>query len=61
MNKTIKLRSVAVIVILFTITLLSLIPFFWMISTSLKDSQALVAIRILYESINRTTILTFNT
>lgn len=45
-KKKIKLRSVTVIAILFGITLLSLIPFFWMISTSLKDAQALMSIPI---------------
>jgi multiple sugar transport system permease protein len=46
MNKRLKLRSVAVLGILFTITLVSLVPFFWMISTSLKNAQALMSIPI---------------
>jgi len=45
-KKKIKLRSVTVIAILFGITLFSLVPFFWMISTSLKDAQALMSIPI---------------
>lgn len=47
MNKRkIKLRSASVIAILFIITAASLIPFLWMISTSLKDNQALLSIPI---------------
>lgn len=46
MNKKFELKSVSVLFILFGITLLSLIPFFWMISTSLKSGSALMSIPI---------------
>jgi len=46
MNKKFKLKSLLVISILFIITAVSLIPFLWMISTSLKNSSALMAIPI---------------
>ncbi|MBU1019567.1 MAG: carbohydrate ABC transporter permease [Firmicutes bacterium] len=46
MNKKLKLRSTLVLFILFMITLASLIPFLWMISTSLKNNQALMSIPI---------------
>ncbi len=46
MNKRLKLKSVSVIAILFIITAASLIPFLWMISTSLKNNQALLSIPI---------------
>lgn len=46
MNKLLKLKSLSVIAILFIITAVSLIPFLWMISTSLKNSGALMAVPI---------------
>ncbi len=46
MNKKLQLRSISVFAILFIITAASLIPFLWMISTSLKNNQALLAIPI---------------
>jgi len=44
MNKKFALKNYTVIVILLVLTTVSLIPFFWMISTSLKDSGALMSI-----------------
>ncbi|MCH4891331.1 carbohydrate ABC transporter permease [Acidaminobacter sp. JC074] len=46
MNKNLRLKNYTVIFILMGITLVSLIPFFWMISTSLKDSGAIMSIPI---------------
>lgn len=46
MNKKFKLKSINVILILCVITFLSIIPFFWMISTALKSQEALMAIPI---------------
>ncbi len=46
MNKKIKLRSLSIVIFLLFFTTISLIPFFWMISTSLKNSGALMAIPI---------------
>ena len=46
MNKKLKLRSTLVLSVLFLITVASLIPFLWMISTSLKSSEALMALPI---------------
>lgn len=41
-----KLKDSSVLIVLFVITLISLIPFFWMISTSFKSSGALMSIPI---------------
>lgn len=47
MNKhMLKLKDSSVLIVLFVITLISLIPFFWMISTSFKSSGALMSIPI---------------
>lgn len=46
MNKRLKLRNISVIAILFIITAACLIPFLWMLSTSLKNNQALLSIPI---------------
>lgn len=46
MNKKFELKSLSVIAILFLITAVSLIPFLWMISTSLKNNAALMSIPI---------------
>lgn len=46
MNKKVQLSNYAVILILLMMTSISLIPFFWMISTSLKNSGALMSIPI---------------
>lgn len=46
MNKTLKLRGYSIIFILLMFTTVSLIPFFWMISTSLKNSGAIMSIPI---------------
>lgn len=46
MNKKLKLKNISVIAVLFLITAASLIPFLWMISTSLKNNQALLSIPI---------------
>lgn len=46
MNRKLKLRSTLVIFILLGITIFSLVPFYWMISTSLKGARALMAIPI---------------
>ncbi|MBU1093227.1 MAG: carbohydrate ABC transporter permease [Firmicutes bacterium] len=46
MNNNQKLTNYTVFIVLFIITLLSLVPFFWMISTSLKNAGALMAIPI---------------
>lgn len=46
MNKNFKLKNYTVIIILLLITVVSLIPFLWMISTSLKDSGAIMSIPI---------------
>lgn len=46
MNKKLRLKSASVLAILFLITAASLIPFLWMISTSLKSNQALLSIPI---------------
>ena len=46
MNKKLKLKSFTVIIILFMFTAVSLIPFLWMISTSLKSSGAIMSIPI---------------
>ena len=46
MNRKLKLRSTLVLGLLFLITAASLVPFLWMISTSLKSSQALMSIPI---------------
>ncbi|MDY0294987.1 MAG: carbohydrate ABC transporter permease [Acholeplasmataceae bacterium] len=46
MNRKLKLKSTLVIGLLFLITAVSIVPFIWMISTSLKSSQALMSIPI---------------
>lgn len=46
MNKKFRIKSFAVILVLCVFTIVSLIPFFWMLSTSLKDSGALMSIPI---------------
>ena len=46
MNKNLKLKNYTVIFVLLFTTTISLIPFFWMISTSLKDSGAIMSIPI---------------
>ncbi len=46
MNKRISIKSHTVILILLLYTLVSLVPFFWMLSTSLKNSGALMSIPI---------------
>lgn len=47
MNKhLLKLKDSSVLIVLFVITLISLVPFFWMISTSFKSSGALMSIPI---------------
>lgn len=46
MNRNLKLRSTLVLSVLFLITAASLIPFLWMISTSLKSSQVLMSLPI---------------
>lgn len=46
MNRQLKLKNTGVILLLFIITFVSLVPFFWMISTSLKSSGALMSIPI---------------
>jgi len=45
-NKKLKVKGYVVILILLIYTLVSLIPFFWMLSTSLKNSGALMSIPI---------------
>lgn len=46
MNRKLPLRSALVLGVLFLVTAASLIPFLWMISTSLKSNQALMSIPI---------------
>lgn len=46
MNSKLKLKSMSVISVLFIITLISIVPFLWMISTSLKSGSALMSIPI---------------
>lgn len=46
MNKRLRIKSHIVILILLVYTLISLVPFFWMLSTSLKGSGALMSIPI---------------
>jgi len=46
MNKNLKLKNYTVIFVLLFTTTISLVPFFWMISTSLKDSGAIMSIPI---------------
>lgn len=46
MNKKLQLKNYSIIIILLMITSVSLIPFFWMVSTSLKSSGALMSIPI---------------
>jgi len=46
MNRNFKLKNYTVIIILFLITVVSLIPFLWMISTSLKETGAIMSIPI---------------
>lgn len=46
MNKKLVLKNSSVFFILFGITIISLLPFLWMISTSLKNASALMSIPI---------------
>lgn len=46
MNKNLQLKNYTVIFVLLFTTIISLIPFFWMISTSLKNSGAIMSIPI---------------
>lgn len=46
MNKHLRRKSFLVILVLLSYTLISLVPFFWMLSTSMKSSGALMSIPI---------------
>ena len=46
MSKKLNLRTTSILLILTLITTISLIPFFWMISTSLKDGGAIMSLPI---------------
>jgi multiple sugar transport system permease protein len=46
MNKRLNLKTTSILLILTLITIISLIPFFWMISTSLKDGGAIMSLPI---------------
>lgn len=46
MNSRLRLKNHSVIIILLLLTSVSLIPFFWMISTSLKNSGAIMSLPI---------------
>ncbi|MBN2222702.1 MAG: carbohydrate ABC transporter permease [Vallitaleaceae bacterium] len=46
MNRKLRIRSYTIFLILLLFTISSLVPFFWMVSTSLKNSGALMSIPI---------------
>jgi len=46
MNKKLKLENTGVLVVLFTLAFISILPFLWMISTSLKSNGALLSIPV---------------
>lgn len=46
MNRNLKLKNTSIFFILFGLTVVSLIPFLWMISTSLKSAGALMSIPV---------------